>query len=57
MSGPPLLKFLFQERKVLLLVDNVEVTVHTNGQLVGESFVFRRRPDSVGDKKKSGACV
>ncbi|CAG7864924.1 unnamed protein product [Brassica rapa] len=72
-SGPPLLKLLCKEWKVLLLVDNVGVVVDTNGQPVGGSLVFRRRPDSVGElsfylvtvgdgkmelhQKKSGACV
>uniref|UniRef100_A0A1J3CBU8 Transforming growth factor-beta receptor-associated protein 1-like protein n=1 Tax=Noccaea caerulescens TaxID=107243 RepID=A0A1J3CBU8_NOCCA len=72
-SGPPLLKLLCKEWKVLLLVDNVGVVVDTNGQPIGGSLVFRRRPDSVGElsfylvtvgdgkmeihQKKSGACV
>ncbi|ESQ34501.1 hypothetical protein EUTSA_v10006692mg [Eutrema salsugineum] len=72
-SAPPLLKLLCKEWKVLLLVDNVGVVVDTNGQPIGGSLVFRRRPDSVGElsfylvtvgdgkmeihQKKSGACV
>ncbi|EFH66797.1 hypothetical protein ARALYDRAFT_472531 [Arabidopsis lyrata subsp. lyrata] len=72
-SGPPLLKLLCKEWKVLLLVDNVGVVVDTNGQPIGGSLVFQRRPDSVGElsfylvtvgdgkmeihQKKSGACV
>lgn len=72
-SGPPLLKLLCKEWKVLLLVDNVGVVVDTNGHPVGGSLVFRWRPDSVGElsfylvtvgdgkmeihQKKSGACV
>ncbi|CAN8312975.1 unnamed protein product [Cochlearia groenlandica] len=72
-SGLPLLKLLCKEWKVLLLVDNVGVVVDTNGQPIGGSLVFRRRPDSVGElsfylvtvgdgkmeihQKKSGACV
>ncbi|CAH8392427.1 unnamed protein product [Eruca vesicaria subsp. sativa] len=72
-SAPPLLKLLRKEWKVLLLVDNVGVVVDTNGQPVGGSLVFRRRPDSVGElsfylvtvgdgkmeihQNKSGACV
>lgn len=72
-SGPPLLKLLCKEWKVLLLVDNVGVVVDINGQPIGGSLVFRRRPDSVGElsfylvtvgdgkmeihQKKSGACV
>ncbi|XP_010534942.1 PREDICTED: transforming growth factor-beta receptor-associated protein 1 isoform X2 [Tarenaya hassleriana] len=48
-SGSPLLKLLCKEWKVLLLVDNVGVIVDANGQPVGGSLVFRRRPDSVGE--------
>ncbi|KAK2966370.1 hypothetical protein RJ640_021514 [Escallonia rubra] len=72
-STPPYLKLLSKENQVLLLVDNVGVTVNAQGQPVGGSLVFREAPDSVGElarylvvvkngkmelyHKKSGNCV
>ena len=73
LSKPPLLKLLWREWKVLLLVDNVGVIIDALGQPVGGSLVFRKGPDSVGDlssyavvvrdgkmelyHKKSGNCI
>ncbi|XP_027185789.1 vacuolar sorting protein 3 isoform X1 [Coffea eugenioides] len=73
LSGQPQLKLLVRECRVLLLVDNVGVTVDTEGQPVGGSLVFRGVPDSIGEigshvvavkngkmelyYKKSGNCV
>ncbi|KAK3037097.1 hypothetical protein RJ639_029939 [Escallonia herrerae] len=48
-STPPYLKLLSKENQVLLLVDNVGVTVNAQGQPVGGSLVFREAPDSVGE--------
>ncbi|CAI0422184.1 unnamed protein product [Linum tenue] len=72
-SRSPLLKVLWKEKKVLLLVDNVGVVVNDNGQPVDGSLVFRGHPQSVGElssyvvivrdgklelyHKKSGSCV
>ncbi|CAK7335859.1 unnamed protein product [Dovyalis caffra] len=72
-SSLPLLKLLWKEKKVLLLVDNVGIVVDAHGQPVGGSLVFRKGPDSVGElasyvvvvrdgkmelyHKKSGSCV
>ncbi|KAI5595387.1 hypothetical protein BDE02_03G135400 [Populus trichocarpa] len=69
----PLLKLLWKEKKVLLLVDNVGIVVDAHGQPVGGSLVFRKGPDSVGElasyvmvvrdgkmelyHKKLGGCV
>ncbi|GMI77799.1 vacuolar protein sorting 3, modified transport to the vacuole 10 [Hibiscus trionum] len=50
LSRPPLLKLLWKNWEVLLLVDNVGVIVDALGQPVGGSLVFRKGgPDSVGD--------
>ncbi|KAK9031032.1 hypothetical protein V6N11_032428 [Hibiscus sabdariffa] len=50
LSRPPLLKLLWRNWEVLLLVDNVGVIVDALGQPVGGSLVFRKGgPDSVGD--------
>lgn len=48
-SSLPLLKLLWKEKKVLLLVDNVGIVVDAHGQPVGGSLVFRKGPDSVGE--------
>jgi hypothetical protein len=48
-TSSPLLKLFVKDFKVLLLVDNVGVTVNAQGQPVGGSFVFRHSPDSVGE--------
>ncbi|CAH9145690.1 unnamed protein product [Cuscuta epithymum] len=72
-SGPPLMKVLRNECKVLLMMDNVSVIVDAEGQPVGGSLVFHGAPDSVGEigsyvqvirsgkvelyHKKSGNCV
>lgn len=72
-SSIPLLKLLVKEYKVLLLVDNVGVTVNAHGQPVDGSLVFHSCPSSVGEissyviivrdgklelyHKKSGNCV
>ncbi|CAI0422212.1 unnamed protein product, partial [Linum tenue] len=72
-SRSPLLKVLWKEKKVLLLVDNVGVVVNDHGQPVDGSLVFRGHPQSVGElssyvvivrdgklelyHKKSGSCV
>ncbi|GLT59107.1 hypothetical protein SLA2020_319460 [Shorea laevis] len=72
-SSRPLLKLLWREWRVLLLVDNVGVIVDVHGQPVGGSLVFRRAPDSIGElssyvvvardgkmelyHKKSGNCI
>ncbi|KAJ7004362.1 hypothetical protein NC653_009283 [Populus alba x Populus x berolinensis] len=72
-SSSPLLKLLWKEKKVLLLVDNVGIVVDAHGQPVGGSLVFRKGPDSVGElasyvmvvrdgkmelyHKKLGGCV
>ncbi|CAI9090436.1 OLC1v1025211C6 [Oldenlandia corymbosa var. corymbosa] len=45
----PQLKLLVKECRVLLVVDNVAVTVDTDGQPVGGSFVFQGMPDSIGE--------
>ncbi|KAM7505638.1 hypothetical protein LguiB_004542 [Lonicera macranthoides] len=71
-SSPPLKLFL-KEYKVLLLVDNVGITVNAQGQPVGGSLVFHQAPESVGEitnfvlvikkgkmelyHKKSGNCI
>ncbi|KAA3479123.1 transforming growth factor-beta receptor-associated protein 1-like isoform X1 [Gossypium australe] len=50
LSRPPLLKPLWRNWEVLLLVDNVGVVVDALGQPVGGSLVFRKGgPDSIGD--------
>nr|KJB69957.1 hypothetical protein B456_011G051400 [Gossypium raimondii] len=50
LSRPPLLKLLWRNWEVLLLVDNVGVIVDALGQPVGGSLVFRKGgPDSIGD--------
>lgn len=72
-TSRPLLKFLQKDYKVLLLVDNVGIVVHPNGNPAGGSLVFHGIPDSVGElssylavvtdgrmelyKTKSGSCV
>ncbi|GMH02675.1 hypothetical protein Nepgr_004514 [Nepenthes gracilis] len=72
-SGPPRLKLLLKNFKVLLLVDNVGIFADSHGQPVSGSLIFRRAPDSIGElslyvaivrdgkielyHKKSGACV
>ncbi|XP_052188074.1 vacuolar sorting protein 3 [Diospyros lotus] len=48
-SSPPRLKLLMEEYKMLLLVDNVGISVNARGQPVGGSLVFHRAPDSVGE--------
>ncbi|KAK1369285.1 vacuolar sorting protein 3 [Heracleum sosnowskyi] len=48
-SSPPRIKLLRKEWKLLLLVDNVGVSVDSQGQPVGGSLVFRNAPDSVGE--------
>ncbi|KAL3522965.1 hypothetical protein ACH5RR_015799 [Cinchona calisaya] len=73
LSGRPQLKLLVRECRVLLLVDNVGVTVDAEGQPMGGSLVFQGVPDSIGEigshvvvvkngkvelyNKKSGNCV
>ncbi|XP_022724772.1 transforming growth factor-beta receptor-associated protein 1-like [Durio zibethinus] len=58
LSRPPLLKLLWREWKVLLLVDNVGVIVDAHGQPVGGSLVFRRGgPDSVGELSSFAVVV
>ncbi|XP_057981960.1 vacuolar sorting protein 3 [Malania oleifera] len=72
-SSVPRLRLLLKEYKVLLMVDNVGVTVNAHGQPIGGSLVFRGCPDSVGEMssyviavkdgkmelyhKRSGNCV
>lgn len=48
-SSPPRIKLLRKEWKLLLLVDNVGVSVDSQGQPVGGSLVFRYAPDFVGE--------
>lgn len=48
-SGPPQLKLLLREFRVLLLVDNVGIIVDAQGQPVGGSLVFRSTPDSLAE--------
>ncbi|KAL9685106.1 hypothetical protein QQ045_022553 [Rhodiola kirilowii] len=48
-TSRPLLKLLQKDYKVLLLVDNVGIVVHPNGNPVGGSLVFHGVPDSVGE--------
>ncbi|WOG84814.1 hypothetical protein DCAR_0103999 [Daucus carota subsp. sativus] len=48
-SSPPRIKLLRKEWKLLLLVDNVGVSVNCQGQPVGGSLVFRHAPDSVSE--------
>uniref|UniRef100_A0A7N0VGU3 CNH domain-containing protein n=1 Tax=Kalanchoe fedtschenkoi TaxID=63787 RepID=A0A7N0VGU3_KALFE len=48
-SSRPLLKLLQKDYKVLLLVDNVGIVVHPNGNPVGGSLIFHGIPDSVGE--------
>lgn len=48
-SGPPQLKLLLRESRVLLLVDNVGIIVDAQGQPVGGSLVFRSFPDSLAE--------
>ncbi|XVF25342.1 hypothetical protein REPUB_Repub13aG0205000 [Reevesia pubescens] len=58
LSRPPLLKFLWRDWKVLLLLDNVGVIVDALGQPVGGSLVFRNGgPDSVGDLSSYAVVV
>ena len=58
LSKPPLLKLLWREWKVLLLVDNVGVIVDALGQPVGGSLVFRKSGlDSVGDLSSYAVVV
>ncbi|XP_021294682.1 transforming growth factor-beta receptor-associated protein 1 [Herrania umbratica] len=58
LSRPPLLKLLWREWKVLLLVDNVGVVVDALGQPVGGSLVFRKGgPDSVGELSSYAVVV
>lgn len=45
----PQLKLLVRECRVLLVVDNVAVSVDTDGQPVGGSLVFQGVPDSIGE--------
>ncbi|XP_019150630.1 PREDICTED: transforming growth factor-beta receptor-associated protein 1 [Ipomoea nil] len=54
LSGPPLMKILCKEWKVMLMMDNVGVIVDAEGQPVGGSLVFREAPDSIGEL---GSCV
>ncbi|CAN0878401.1 Vacuolar sorting protein 3 [Linum grandiflorum] len=72
-SRSPLLKLLWKEKNVLLLVDNVGVVVNDHGQPVDGSLVFRGHPQSIGElssyviivrdgklelyHKKSGSCL
>ncbi|GAV61528.1 CNH domain-containing protein/Vps39_1 domain-containing protein/Vps39_2 domain-containing protein [Cephalotus follicularis] len=72
-SSTPLLKFLWKEWNVLLLVDNVGIVINAHGQPVGGSLVFRRGLDCVAElssylvvvrdgkmdlyHKKSGTCI
>lgn len=49
LSGPPLMKILCKEWKVMLMMDNVGVIVDAEGQPVGGSLVFREAPDSIGE--------
>lgn len=72
-TSPPQLKLLRKDWKLLLLVDNVGVTVNAQGQPVGGSLVFRHAPDSLAEigtyvvvmkngkmelyHKKSGYCI
>ncbi|XP_050231030.1 vacuolar sorting protein 3 isoform X2 [Mercurialis annua] len=72
-SSPPQLKFLWKEKKVLMLVDVVGIVVDEHGQPVGGSLVFRGCPDSIGElsscvvlvrdgkmevySKRSGRCI
>lgn len=53
-SGPPQLKLLVREARVLLVVDNVGIIVDAEGQPVGGSLVFRSFPDSLAE---IGICV
>ncbi|XP_038723122.1 vacuolar sorting protein 3 [Tripterygium wilfordii] len=48
-SSHTLLKLLWKERKVLLLVDNVGVVVDSHGQPIGGSLVFYMTPNSIGE--------
>nr|GLL30044.1 transforming growth factor-beta receptor-associated protein 1 [Ipomoea trifida] len=54
LSGPPLMKILCKEWKVMLMMDNIGVIVDAEGQPVGGSLVFREAPDSIGEL---GSCV
>ncbi|CAN1829244.1 Vacuolar sorting protein 3 [Linum perenne] len=72
-SRSPLLKLLWKEKNVLLLVDNVGIVVNDHGQPVDGSLVFRGHPQSIGElssyivivrdgklelyHKKSGSCL
>lgn len=72
-SGPPRLKYLVRECRVLLVVDNLGVVVDADGQPVSGSLVFQGLPNSVGEigryvavltkgkidlyHKKSGICL
>ncbi|KAE8719977.1 cyclin-T1-5-like [Hibiscus syriacus] len=58
LSRPPLLKLLWRNWEVLLLVDNVGVIVDALGQPVGGSLVFcKGGPDSLGDLSSYVAVV
>ncbi|KAJ8754906.1 hypothetical protein K2173_015418 [Erythroxylum novogranatense] len=48
-SSLPLLKLLWKEKLVLLLVDNVGIIVNAQGQPVQGSLVLRWAPDSVAE--------
>lgn len=72
-SGPPRLKSLWRSKEVLLLVDNVGVTVNGLGQPVGGSLILQYVPESIAEmssyvivardgrvdlyRKKTGASV
>ncbi|XP_047330335.1 vacuolar sorting protein 3 [Impatiens glandulifera] len=54
LSSHPKLKLLPKELRVLLVVDNVGITVNSQGVPVGGSLVFRGAPDSIGE---IGSCI